>query len=138
MTYLWKLNGIITEICPILHHTYEVLRWNSYRSLTSEHTTPTRHRHPCPLAGFEPATPGSERPQTSRAATAICTSSLVRPKILLSFLFCTEPPPKTSFFQRNVTKFHTHAKREKSKATQLLILMFLDSIEEGREVGDFK
>jgi hypothetical protein len=41
---------------------------------TRQHTTLTRHRHPCPRAGFEPAIPASKRPQTHAldgAATGI-------------------------------------------------------------------
>jgi hypothetical protein len=41
---------------------------------TLQHTTPTRDRHPRPLAGFEPTIPASERPRihvSDRAATGI-------------------------------------------------------------------
>jgi hypothetical protein len=62
------------------HTTHSVgVLWRSDQpdaeTSTWQHTTLTRGRHPCPRAGFEPAIPTSERPQTHAldgAATGIC------------------------------------------------------------------
>jgi hypothetical protein len=38
--------------------------WSVAETSTCQHTTLTRNRQPYPMAGFEPAIPGSDRPQT--------------------------------------------------------------------------
>jgi len=54
------------------------------RDLYLKHTT---DKHPCPSAGFKPAFPASERPQThalDRAATGICACNTSHYKKLCS------------------------------------------------------
>ena len=59
----------------------------SQRPLPVQHTTFTRDKHPCPSAGFEPASPAVERPQTyalNRAVTEISFLLYFSPKVTSS------------------------------------------------------
>ena len=65
--------------------------WTSDRPVTEtstwQHTTLTRDRHKCPLRGFEPAIPASERLQIhalDRAATGIGDREVLRGEKILS------------------------------------------------------
>ena len=67
-------------------HSVGLLRMSDQpdaETATWRHTTLTTDRHPCPPAGFQPAFPASERPQTyvlDRAATGIRKEVLVSDK----------------------------------------------------------
>jgi hypothetical protein len=106
-------------------------------SLASQHTTLTRHKHPCPRYSNLQSQLASDH--RTRAVTGIGTSSLLGLNIFLCVqLSNTLPHPEKYVLHLTWLSFTSTWKEKKAALRTYKYWCFLDSIKEGKNVGVFK